>query len=72
MTNLSNADAREMLSAFRSSILGIYPIKGPSDVDDRYALAMGLILGIVTEAIKAVEDNRPMNVHLKEGPPGDT
>jgi len=72
MTNLSNDDAKELLLAFRSSILGIYPIRGPSDVDTRYALAIGLILGVANEALSAVKEDRPMNVHLKEGPPGDT
>lgn len=51
-------DVKHVLLQIRRLALGFYPFKEGEVVDRRYAAALGLIAGIATEAVKAVQQNR--------------
>jgi len=61
---MDDDDAKHILLNMRRTILDHYPIPEGSVVDARYAMAFGLILGICTECIQAVQQDRAMNVRL--------
>lgn len=53
-----NDDARVILLNIRRMALELYPFPKGSTVDARYAMAFGLIAGLCTEAVHAVNQNR--------------
>jgi len=61
---MDDDDAKHILLNMRRTILDHYPLPENSLVDARYAMAFGLILGICTEAIQAIQQDRAMNVRL--------
>lgn len=52
-------DAIVQLHQIRWTALKNYPYPPGVEVDDRYALAFGIIAGICTEALDAVKEDRP-------------
>jgi hypothetical protein len=57
---MDNDDAKHVLLTVRRMVLEGYPYPKGTTLDDRYALAFGLIAGMCTEAIQAVSQNRPV------------
>jgi hypothetical protein len=49
-------------------VLEGHPYPPGTILDDRYAMAFGLIAGVCTEAIQAVQQNRPMRLNLAAPP----
>ena len=59
---MDNEDAKHILLSVRRMVLDDYPFPPGSKLDDRYAMAFGLIAGVCTEAIQAIQQERPMRV----------
>jgi hypothetical protein len=55
---VDNDDVKTMLLNVRRQVLEPYPFPEGSQVDPRYAMAIGLIAGICSEAVKAVQQGR--------------
>jgi hypothetical protein len=55
---IDNFDCKQILLTIRRMALEPYPFPIDSTVDDRYAMALGLIAGICTEAVQAVQRDR--------------
>jgi hypothetical protein len=63
---MTNDEARTLIERLRAEALAPYPLPSGSDVDPRFALALGLIAGTATEALAAEREGRPMQLKLKE------
>ena len=60
-----NARAREFLVEIRNKNFDeLYPFPHDTDVDDRFAIALGQIAGIAVEALDAVATDRKIRVDL--------
>jgi hypothetical protein len=59
-SKLDDDDCRHMLLSIRRSLLEHYPFTEANSeaIDARYAMAFGLIAGICTEAIQAIQQGR--------------
>lgn len=57
-----NAQARHSLQLIYNICLEQYPFKDGSQLDPRYAMALGLIAGTAHEALSAVDEDRQMRV----------
>jgi hypothetical protein len=55
---MDNEDAKHVLLSVRRMVLAGYPFPTGSTIDPRYAMAFGLIAGICTEAIQAIQQGR--------------
>jgi len=55
---MDNDDAKHVLLNVRRAVLEGYPFPAGSTVDMRYAMAFGLIAGLCTEAVQAVQQGR--------------
>jgi hypothetical protein len=62
---MDNDDAKHMLLDIRRRVWGHTPFTDKDTVDPRYAMAFGLIGGMCTEAIQAVQQNRPLRLNPK-------
>lgn len=58
---MDNDDVKTLLLNIRRDCSSPYPFPDDTDVDTRYCMALGLIVGIVTEALHSVQQNRPAN-----------
>lgn len=56
-----NEDVKVLLLNIRRMAVSPYPFPPDSKVNDQYALALGLITGICTEALQSVKDRRKAN-----------
>lgn len=65
---MDNEDAKHVLLSVRRMVLEGHPYPPGTILDDRYAMAFGLIAGVCTEAIQAVQQNRPMRLNLAAPP----
>ena len=61
---MNNEQTRKLLRIIRRLALIGYPAEQP--IDPRYAMALGMVAGVVDEACKAVDENRPMRVELEK------
>ena len=57
---MTNDDARDLLTAVAAQLTVAVTGKSLDGVDSRYAYAMGAALGICTEGLAAVREDRPM------------
>lgn len=55
---IDNFDCKQILLTIQRMAREPYPFPEGSTVDDRYAMALGLIMGICVEAVQAVQQNR--------------
>jgi len=63
-----NREARTVLSAIRDLALSLYPFPDGTQVDQRYAMALGIIAGCAYQALNAAEGDIPFNDKaLREG-----
>lgn len=62
---MDNDDAKHTLLTVRRMVEKGYPYPPGSDLDPRYAMAFGLITGIVIEAIQAVQQDRKASFTVK-------
>ena len=65
-----NDDARVILLNIRRMALELYPFPEGCRVDPVYAMAFGLIAGLCTEAIQAVNQNRKASFVIETGREG--
>jgi len=59
---MTNDEVRALLERLRSDALSPYPFPDGSEIDPRYAMALGLIGGIATDALAAVAEDRPLRI----------
>ena len=61
MTNkLTNDQVREMLRVVHRLLLSPYPFPDDTDVDERFAYALGYAAGVIGEALAAEREGRPI------------
>lgn len=63
-----NPHCRWLLTSIREAATN--PYDKWDGVDNRYAFALGMIAGICTEAMQAVDEDRPVRVELASIPAG--
>lgn len=63
-----NDDAKRLMLEIGRLAVKDYPFPQGSTIDARYAVALGLIAGICSEAIHAVQQNRKANFVIEEKP----
>jgi hypothetical protein len=64
---MDNDDAKHLLLDIRRRVTEHHPFTDKNRIDSRYAMAFGLIIGICTEAVQAVQQNRPIQLKLAPG-----
>jgi hypothetical protein len=62
MPSSNNEDAKELLEKLYLEALSMYPFDSESEVDERYCFAMGVIAGVASEALRAVEEGRAIRL----------
>lgn len=68
---MDNDDAKALLLNIRRECLEHYPFTPGDTVDLRYCSAFGFIAGIITEALQAKAQDRPMRINLAQLPTGE-
>jgi hypothetical protein len=68
---MDNDDAKHVILSVRRMVLEGYPYPAGSTLDDRYAMAFGLIAGLCTETIQAIQQNRPIRLNFAAGTADD-
>jgi hypothetical protein len=58
----TNADCLGFLLKAKAKIMDSYPFPADTDIDSRFAFALGIILGTAHEAMESVANRRPMRV----------
>ena len=64
---IDNDDMRHILLSIWRMAREPYPFPEGSAIDPRYAMALGLIMGICVEAVQAVQQDRQANFVIKTG-----
>lgn len=59
---MNNNEVRYLLEAIFASAVRPYPFPKGSEVDPRYAMALGFVAGAASEGLHAVAENRPMRL----------
>lgn len=64
-SRVSDTDLRNMLVRIHKELMSYYPFtsENSEDVDARYCMTMGFIVGNITECIAAVDDDRPIRLN---------
>ena len=57
---MTNDQVREMLRAVQKLLVSPYPFPDDTDVDERFAYAMGYAAGVISEALAAEKEGRPI------------
>lgn len=63
----SNDDVRHLLLAIQKMAREPYPFPDDTAVDSRYAMALGLIMGICVEAVNSVRQDRMAHFVIETG-----
>jgi hypothetical protein len=61
---MTNDEVRALLREVCDRLMGLYPFPEGSDVDVRFAITIGLCLGVIFEGLAAEAEGRPMQVNL--------
>jgi hypothetical protein len=59
---MTNEQAKSLLLGVRLALMSAYPFARDSTVDCRYALTMGFAMGVISEGLNAVHEDRRVRV----------
>lgn len=65
---MTNDEVRELMTTCIDGLVSVYPFPEGSTVDSRFAFAIGLAVGALSEGLDAEREDRPMRVNLANPP----
>lgn len=61
---MTNSEVNKLIRDTIKSLQQVYPFPDDSDVDDKYALVIGITLGLLTKTLWAVTENKPLDINI--------